>query len=296
MTNIPGISESGRLDEYLDSIENLPPTPGLMIKLIALFRQPDRDVDEIVELMRHDPPVTAELLRRCNNSFFGNDKRVTDITESVFRLGFYEVYRISVALFGRKTMAAAKLTQDIGVEELWQHSALVAIAAGAIARDLGESEGSAFTAGLLHDMGKIVLASAEGSKYTEVLQEHGHFGAALDAVEKTLFGFGHGEIGARLLIRWGVPAQVGVPVMCHHQLNWSGPFERLAAIVNLANLMAHCLQETDTDKPCEPPEAFHAMELLGLERENMQRLELLVRSDTERLGALLATGVPATAA
>ena len=292
MTNNLCLPERDILDSYLDTVECLPPTPGLMIKLIGLFRQPERDVDEIVELMRHDLSVTAELLRRCNSSFFGNEEPVTDVRESVFRLGFYEVYRITVALFGKKAMSMAKATQSVEVESLWRHSVITAITGGAMARQLGESEGSAFTAGLLHDVGKIVLASAEGPKYTELLRKHNYFGTALNEVEMVLFGFGHGEIGARLLSKWGVPDQVFLPVLCHHHKTWSGPFDRLAAIANLANLMAHGIEENASEKPCELPEAVHAMELLQLDHEDMPAFELLARNDIKRLGPLFATNAP----
>ncbi len=279
--------EKDKLDGYLDAIEHLPPTPTLMIKLIELFRQPERDVDEIVGLMRQDPSLTAEVLRGCNSSFFGHEAPITDIREAVFRLGFYEIYRISVAVFGMQSMSTAKVAHSFEVAVLWLHSAMTAIAGGVIARELGESEGIVFTAGLLHDVGKIVLASAEGTRYAELLQQHGLLGTATNDAEKAMFGFDHGEVGARLLSRWGVPPQVSVPVLCHHHLSWSGPFERLAAIVSLANLMARCIEGTAPEKPCEVPEAGHALELLGLKHEDMLAVEHLVRSDIKRLGSLL---------
>ncbi len=277
------------LDQYLDAINHLPPTPTLMLKLIELFRRPDRDVDEIVALLEQDPSLTMEVLRRCNSSFFGNETPVTDINEAVFRLGFYEVYRLTVALFGLQAMSTAKIAHSIQVEKLWRHSAITAIIGGVMARDLGESEGIVFTAGLLHDVGKIVLASAEGSAYGELLQTHGDFGSALSNAERAAFGFNHSEVGARLLSRWSVPEQVFVPVLCHHEAAWSGPFERPAAIVSLANLMGHCLDNTAPEKPCELPEAVHAMELLKLKHEDMPRLEQLSRSDIKRLSSLFVT-------
>lgn len=282
--------ETARLDSYLNGIDYLPPTPTLMIRLIGLFQQPDRDVDEVIELMRQDPSLTAEVLRRCNTSFFGNEEPVTDINEAVFRLGFYEVYRITVALFGMQSMSLAQVARNFEVETLWRHSALTAIVGGAMARELGESEGIIFTAGLLHDAGKIVLASAEGPKYAALLREHGLLGTATNEAEKAAFGFNHCEIGAQLLHRWGVPEQVYVPVLCHHEASWSGPYERASAIVTLANLMARCMDGAAPDKPCELPEAVHAMELLGLKHEDMPRLEHLARSDMKRLSSLLTTG------
>jgi HD-like signal output (HDOD) protein len=145
--NILCPTEKDKLESYLDSVECLPPTPALMIRLIELFRQSDRDVDEIVGLMRQDLSVTAEVLRRCNSSFFGNEEPVMDVYEAVFRMGFYEVYRVTVALFGLQAMSMARVTKSIPAEALWRHSAITAIVSGALARELGESRGHCFYRG-----------------------------------------------------------------------------------------------------------------------------------------------------
>jgi putative nucleotidyltransferase with HDIG domain len=292
MTKKPCAPGPDTLASYLDAVQNLPPTPTLMVRLIELFRQSEHDVDEIVGLMKQDPSVTAEVLRRCNSSFFGNEEPVLDVFEAVFRLGFYEVYRITVALFGMRALSASKINKSLEVESLWRHSAMTAVAGGAIARELGESEGIAFTAGLLHDVGKIVLASAEGPKYAKVLQVGGQNGVALKDAETAAFGFNHAEVGARLLARWGLPEPVCVPVLGHHDASWPEPFERTAAIVALANLLARCIEKNGSDKQCELPEAIHAMELLKLQPTDMTDLEVQARSDMKRLSSLVARSAP----
>ncbi len=283
-------SQPDKLDRYLDTVKCLPPSPGLMIKLIELFRQPDHDVDEIVELMRQDLSVTAELLRRCNSTFFYDEKPVTDVRESVFRLGFYEVYRVTVTLLGRKAMSPAEAAGTAEMDALWRHSLITAMTAGALARHLAEQEGSAFTAGLLHDVGKIILAQAEAPDYWKILQKYGHFGESLAKAEKKAFGFEHGEIGARLLNRWGVPASIVLPVLNHHKKDWPEPFTKLEAIVSLANIMSHCIERYGCDKCCELPEAQNAMAALGLDIENKLALEDVVRNELNSVGPLLGAG------
>lgn len=120
---------------------------------------------------------------------------MVDVREAVFRLGFYEVYRMAVALFGQQSMAQAKARSGINVEELWRHSAIAAVAAAALAREVGESEGLAFTTGLLHDIGKIVFASGEDRlrnwRSVHALPIHRFMKS-----NKARTGFGHGEVGA----------------------------------------------------------------------------------------------------
>ncbi|HTI98594.1 MAG TPA: HDOD domain-containing protein [Dongiaceae bacterium] len=272
---------------YLEATRQLPSAPVLMIKLIECFRQPNHDIDEIVSLMAFDPSITAEVLKCCNSSFFGSEEPVVDISEAVFRLGFYEVYRVSVAMFGQQTMAAKHLQKIIDVDGLWRHCAITAVTSGAIARELEETEGLAFTAGLLHDVGKMVLASAEGAHYPEIWRATGNTGREAATAEKYAFGFDHAEIGATLLARWGMPSVIYEPVMRHHHTTWPKPYERLSAIVSLGNLMAHCIDGVPAATCCALPEAINALEILGLTHDDMPALVTQAQNDMKRLKRLI---------
>lgn len=269
------------LDQYIDAVDHLPAAPVVMIKLIALFREADRDVDEVVKLLSHDPSLTAEMLRRCNGLYFGGEETVVDIFDAIMRLGFYEVYRTAVAMFSLKTLSLGKECGGINVEELWRHSAATAVLAGRLARATGESEGIAYTAGLLHDIGKIVLGLAEGPKYAALTRQIGGDGRALELAEQSIFGFGHGAVGARLLVRWGAPLEISAPIFWHHHDTWSEPFARLSAIVNLGNTAAHGL-ELGTPS-CDWPDALPAMAWLQIENDP---LETIVSEAQEELAGL----------
>ena len=274
------------LDHYLDGVERLPTAPTILVKLLQLFRQTDREVAEIVEVMSHDPSLTTEVLRRCNSAFFGNDEPVADVFEAVMKLGFYEVYQTTVVMFGAQTIGQANVGGAVDVEALWRHSAVAAIATGTIARSVGEAEGIAFTAGLLHDVGKIVMALAEGEEYATLMAKVGSFGPELPVAEKKQFGFSHGEVGGRLLVRWKVPLEVSIPVVCHHHATWQMPYIRVGAIVSLGNLMAHVLDEDGNSSP-EVLETSPAMEKLKLTPEKIPALMQDARDDMTRLNGLL---------
>lgn len=276
-------AEAGQdvLDRFLDGVRHLPTNPTLMVRLIELFCEPDRDSDALVGLIREEPMLTAAVLQRCNSSRCGAEA-VTDVRQAVFRVGFHEVYSLSLALLGRQTWHNAKAAWRIPVESLWQHAITTAIVAGTLARELGESEGIAFTAGLLHDIGKVALANADAERYAELLAEHGPCGPHLLAAEKYEFGFQHTEIGARLLHRWGVPEQVWQPVLCHHETEWTGRFKRLSAVVTLANLMAHDIETSASATAGDPVATAHALAMLELNLEDLQRLAPLARTEVKR--------------
>lgn len=275
-----------RLQHYLDGVKTLPPTPALMIKLIDLFRRPDRDADEIVALIQRDPALAAEVLRRCKKSFFGTGTPVADIHEAVFRLGFYEVYRITIGLFGIRAQALKNNPCNFPVEAWREHSHLTGIAAGLVAREVAEPEGMVFITGLLHDIGKIILAGAEGPQYASMVAAHGSHGDALAQAETAVFGFNHGHIGSLLLSRWGIADQVTVPVWEHHCLTWSGTHGKIAAILQLTDLLAHHIQDSTSGVFSEQSEVRPVIEFLKLDIEQTTTLEVMVRTQLKQMPPL----------
>ena len=114
----------------------------------------------------------------------------------------------------------------------------------------------------------------EGPRYGELLQQHGDSGAGLNDAEKALFGFTHADVGARLLDRWGMPEEVFLPVLWHHEAAWSGPHERVSAIVpGLANQIANAPEDATPDHNSQEPGTINALRLLGLGPEDLQETQ-----------------------
>jgi putative nucleotidyltransferase with HDIG domain len=279
-----------KLDSYIEKVENLPAAPAVLVKLISLFQQPDRDVDQIVELMSRDPSLTAEVLRHANSAYFGNEERIVDVFEAVMRLGFHRVYQTAVAKFGMQALSMPHSSSGIDVAAIWHHAAASAATAGAIAKRVEEAEGVAFTAGLLHDIGKVVMASAEGARYTALANEFVGAGALLEEKETEMFGFAHSEVGARLLEQWGLPEEISVPVRFHHRVDGFPPYERLCAVVSLGDCMAHVAKDKTPGTRYDSKEAVSAMSVLQLGKDDLAQLLQDAQADLERLTKLLSPG------
>jgi putative nucleotidyltransferase with HDIG domain len=272
------------LDRYLDTIDHLPPAPTVVVKLIALFRQPDRDLDEVVAVMRLDPSLTAEVLRRSNSAAHGSGETVVDVFDAIMRVGFYEVYQTAVAWFGQHAISLRGNTPGLKTDVLWRHSALTAVAAGKVSEKIGESSWTGFTGGLLHDIGKIALASAEGAKYASLTAQAGASGNVLEQGEKDAFGYGHSEVGARLLHRWGVPPEISMPIYFHHQSEWPEQFERSCATVNLANRIAHDLELSEAERSQDWESAAAVIAKLGLSHDDIAEISKKTQTEMSSLG------------
>lgn len=251
-----------KVDQYIESVTQLPPAPTLLIELLGLFKEPDRDVDRVVELVSLEPSITAEVLKRCNSAFLGGGEPASDMFEAVSRLGFYEVYTVVAAMFGASAKAIPGAADAVDVSQLWRHSVITAVAASIVAEEIGDVAGPAFTSGLLHDIGKLIFASVERGKYGELLNTAKSTTDTLVTVERTAYGTDHAEIGGRLLAKWNLPPEVALAIQYHHAptADAADPHQRSAATVCLGDWIAHHLNDA---QPALTPE--HGMLLCPLE-------------------------------
>lgn len=227
-----------RIDEYILKAKKLPPAPRVLAELMDLLQQTDVDNANVVRLVTFDPALTTKILQVCNSAAFAGADPVADLHEAIMRIGFGEVFRILAAILSEQALSGTQTGYGLGQGELWDHSAITAIAAQTIARDRGLDQNLAFTAGLLHDLGKIVLATALEGSYSRLVEETEAKGHSLLEAEKLVLGADHAEVGGRLLEKWKFPAALVASVTWHHDPAKAKPHEAMAACVYLANLIA----------------------------------------------------------
>ena len=276
-------------DAYIDRVEHLPPAPTVATRLLDLFNDPERDIDRVVELMSLDPALTVETLNRCNSAFFSGDDPVDNKFDAVFRLGYNETYCLVISLVGARAVSIGKNRGPIDVSKQWRHSVATAVTAANLASRANVSEADVFSAGLLHDVGKLVFAAADTAPYTDVVQKSGDCGLSLANSEEETMGVTHAAVGARLLARWGFPENICTIVKCHHQApSHAAPFERKAAVIQVANYVAYQIIANPTDKKtateCHP----EAMSLLNLTDDDIPRIVAQTQESMQRVQGLLS--------
>lgn len=226
------------LDDYINKVKTLPPAPRILPELLSLLRQDDVDSDRIIQLISLDPAITASVLRLCNSAYFAGSSPADDLQEAVTRLGFRQVYQLVAAVSGARLLGPSQKGYGINAGELWQHSVTAAVAAQSMARANGDDDSLVFTATLLHDIGKIVLAEALEHIYTKLVEDSQAQQAALIETEKRLLGVQHAEIGGRLLSRWNFPVSIVSAVWFHHQPG-AADDKKVASYVYLGNMIAY---------------------------------------------------------
>ena len=204
------------LDEAFGRLHQLPALPNVVQEVAASFNAGEVDTDDLSRKIARDQGLTTKLLRVANSSFYGFPRRISSIHDAVVVMGLAGV-RSLVLSPGLVHAFGAGTGGTLDRNQYWRRSFRVASYAKAIARLLRQPPEVAFTAGLLHDIGQLVLDICLQQEFAETLAKLPTFDNDLLAAERATLGFTHSELGAEVLRRWNFPTEIEHAVRdCHH--------------------------------------------------------------------------------
>ena len=258
-----GLLDDKSLVSVISGIESLPSLPALYEEVVEEATSPDGSLNRVGEIISRDVGMSAKILQIVNSSFFGMPQHVTTPVRAVNLLGLEIVKSLILSVkifsqFGRSELTGYSITN------LWNHSISTGMLAKTIAKDLGiatDMLDEAFTAGLLHDVGKLVLLDELPEKCGEVGEIVSSANCRLWEAEREILGTTHAQIGAYLMGIWGLSESIVEAIAFHHcpaKCPNQG-FSTLTA-VHLANHIVRYNPVPDRDL------------LTGLDREYLERL------------------------
>jgi putative nucleotidyltransferase with HDIG domain len=207
------------LKRLVSRMESLPSLPSLYTQVVELIQSPDGSIKKIGEVIAKDLAMTAKILQLVNSAFFGIPQHISNPAQAACLLGLDTIKALILSI-GIFTKFEQKRFAHFGIENLWNHS----IKTGAIAKKVADKEGAdryladnAFMAGLLHDVGKLVLVSNVPEKYEEVIETKKDQNMTLNEAEQSVFGATHADVGAYLTGLWGFPDAIVEAVAFHHR-------------------------------------------------------------------------------
>lgn len=224
--------ENDRIRGLVAKCETLPSLPTLYVEITKAAESETTDARQIAQIISRDMAMSAKILQLVNSSFFGIARRISSIEQTVTLLGLMRIKALVLSENIFRQMAVTRKFQDFDATMLWKRAYLV----GEVARLItqaeqqgGDRSDQAFTAGLLHDIGILVLMSQHGEAFERVLAEVRTSGRQLPVVEREQLGATHGEIGAYLLGLWGLPPRIVEAVILHHTPG-DIPYEGVCAV------------------------------------------------------------------
>jgi len=227
-------------NDKLRELEQLPQFPAIATKVLRVLSHDDANVREISDFIRADAALAAGLLRTANSALYAFPAPITSIQNALMMLGFDEVKRF-VLTFSTQNFFQTSMRLDL-LRGMWRHSLACAWISEELSGACSLSQGRgdpAYTAGLLHDIGRLGLFVLHPREYAGLLSGPAD-GKTLPEREREVLGIDHCEAGAWLARRWGLPQEVRSVATDHHGLPSTGDFG-LVDLVRVAVLMTDSL-------------------------------------------------------
>ncbi|MBK1721373.1 HDOD domain-containing protein [Thiocystis violacea] len=265
-------------------VGELPPAPAAAVKLLSLTRGEDTEVSSISRVIETEPALAAKVLQIVNSAFYGFPSRITSIHRAVTLLGFSAVRQVALQVLFYEGLVKRGGKGAFDRLHFWQHSLLVAILSRGIGARLGHPDpDSLYAAGLLHDLGKIILESHGRVRYSDFLAASSNSMHSIRDNERTYFGVTHDAVGAVICESWGLPELVCRVQALHHRSIAEAklPHEeaREVAIVSLADFIAWTQGIGSVEMPNSPSISREALSLVPLEQLGLP--ELFEQADRE---------------
>jgi diguanylate cyclase (GGDEF)-like protein/putative nucleotidyltransferase with HDIG domain len=223
--------------------KELPGFAQVMAKMLTLCNDPNAAIEDVAKLVETDPGITIKILSIVNSAYFNLRSRISAISDAVLFLGIDEIKKICLGVTFFETMVKSGRENHFDRTFFWRHCLCVASLSQTIAEQIGYPHpGDAYTAGLLHDFGRIVLDRSGRVNYADFCKNAVNCTGTLVEEEREIIGIGHDDLGAYYAHRWGFPQKLCLAIQYHHRyfrhLDLCKEDVRFISIVCLADFLA----------------------------------------------------------
>ncbi len=272
------------VDQIIQDISKLPPFPEVAQKVLSLLDDPKSDVRDLVEVIRLDQAMTANILKFCNSAYFGLQRQVGSLQEALVLIGLKNLYEVFMTECAGTYYQTAGVGYSLEQGELWRHSVASALVSQILIRRAGLPQNpSVFTAALLHDIGKVVLSARVKDAYSQIVAlVEGQNCTFLEA-ERQAIGIDHATLGALIVKAWNFPQPLVDAIERHHLPDAD---DYVASIVHLSNLMT-VMMGIGTGYGLAEHARAEAMTMLGLDEGHLESCMAELPGELERAEGLL---------
>lgn len=206
-----------RAQKLLEAIDALPPLPAVALRVMEVAQNPKSSASDLALVVSSDPGLSGRILRVVNSAAYRRSREITSVQEALVTLGFVQARNMAISGAIAGAYAPDALNVLFRIEVFWRHSIAVAFKAAEFAAKSRKLDvPSAFTAGILHNMGRLAMYYADPAGLDQAIAEAMARGVTLEAVEAELLGADHAEVGGLLARRWKLPQDIQEAVARHH--------------------------------------------------------------------------------
>lgn len=206
------------IDDIVSKTPDLPALPAATLAVMRETDSPSASAQSVARFLSQDQALAARVLRLANSAFYGLTRQVGNINEAVVILGMRTVRNLSMVAGTYPWLARPLPGYDLGPKQMWAHSFAVAVGAQTVAERLHHLPADeAFTAGLLHNLGKVAISIWLEGKVVALVHLSRTRGIPFDAVERMVLGYDHAEVGAHIAQAWNLPDSLTDAIRFHHR-------------------------------------------------------------------------------
>jgi HD-like signal output (HDOD) protein len=290
------MGNSEATQEILRAVKTVRPLPDVAHRVLGIVQNPDYEIDDLVSVVRTDPTLVARVLRLCNSARTGLDRPITSIGDAITYLGSRNLVQLVLVTCSAGMFAGSRGSMYSDPLTLWQHSVGCAIACQAIAARTGEAAGTtAFTLGILHDVGKVALSRVvdEARLVKAVADSDADPTLVHTALEARAFGIDHALVSGLVADHWQLPPALAEALRGHHDEAVLTGGNALPAILHVADLLT--LRAGIGNPFPRAPVVFAttALTRLGLDAEDLDELSAAMARELAKAAELLNLDVAA---
>ncbi len=272
-----------KVKRVVSNIRNLPTPPIVFHQIQKVINDPNVSAEQIASILSEDPAMSVKVLRLTNSAFYGLSREIESVKHAVIIVGLEAIKNLVLSASVLDMFKGKNLDDDFQ-DKFWRHSLATAFGCRLLAKRLRDKvmvdPDSAFSAGLLHDVGKIILVCFLNDEYQLFKEARENNNTSMDfEIEQELFGFNHAEIGAFLTEQWKIPSKLTEAIACHHGVGEINSESALSCIVYMANFLAKkTFYELEEKYLIGKPDP-NVMDFLGITEDDFDGLEELLKEE-----------------
>jgi len=271
--------------KILEKIKALPTLSVVVARVIQVVSNPLTSASDLSGIITVDQALTAKVLKLANSAFYGFPFRIKNITQAVSILGFDTIRNLALTVSVHKIFTG-ETERGFSHQEFWKHSVGVAICSSLLAKKIKyKSPESAFTAGLLHDIGKNLFEQYLHEEFMEALKVSSDKGISMKEAELEVIGTDHTAVGRMMAEKWNLPHELKTGIGYHHNPDEEKEENVMATIVYAANIMCKKKGVGFSGDNAIMPLSSDAKSLLMLDEKGEEELMLKLDSELEEAKA-----------
>jgi HD-like signal output (HDOD) protein len=267
----------------------MPPLPNVAHRVLQIVRDPEYSIDTLVQVVRTDPALTTRILKLCNSSLYGLAQDITDVGNAVAYLGTRNLVKLVLVTCTASYFRDVPASTYAEPKELWRHTMGCATACQLLAEHCGyEQPATAFTAGIVHNVGKVALAQAvDETVMARVGVGDSPAGDSYVQLERDTLGLDHATAGGIVTESWNLPVEIRRAVRNHHDANMLSTDSELTSLLHVGDLMVLQLGIGVAFANVDYGIMRVALDRLHLGDQDLEPLQLQVLEELRRSAELL---------